>query len=154
MKQNSKGVAFVTMQLLLIIAYFLVPNPITISIFNPIAIASGIAAIFGITLTTLATIQLNTRLSPLPQPKANAVLIHTGTYKYIRHPIYSGLFLFAFGWALYDGNLMRLIIACTLLVLFNLKARYEEQLLEVVFDDYPAYKAKTGRLFPKFFKRR
>lgn len=154
MKQDSKGIAFVTIQLLLIIAYFLVPNPITISIYKPIALASGIVAIFGIILTTLATVQLNTRLSPLPQPKANAVLIRAGTYKHIRHPIYSGIFLFALGWALYDGNLARLVIACAPLVLFNLKARYEEQLLEVVFDDYPAYKAKTGRLFPKFLKRR
>ncbi len=150
MKQEIKGVVFVTIQLLLIIAYFITPNPLSISIYKPIALASGIAAIFGLSLTTLATFQLNTRLSPLPRPKANAVLIRTGTYKYIRHPIYSGLFLFAVGWALHDGNLTRIAIAFALLVLFNFKARYEEQLLELVFDDYPAYKTETGRLFPKF----
>lgn len=152
MKSDSKGLLFVTIQLLLIVAYFLTPNPLEIPIPKPLAIIAGGVAILGLVLTSLATLQLNTQLSPFPKPKASAVLIQTGAYKFIRHPIYTGLFLFALGWATYDGNTARFCLSFALLIIFYRKAKYEEQLLETVFDSYPAYQAKTRMLFPKVFR--
>ncbi len=149
MISDSKGLLFVTIQLLLIVAYFFSPNTISIDIPKPFALTATTIAILGLVLTSIATLQLNTRLSPFPKPKAKAVLIQKGAYKYIRHPIYSGLFLFSIGWAIHDGNGTRSVIAISLLGLFYLKAKYEEQFLEKVFSEYPAYKEKTGMLFPK-----
>ncbi len=154
MKSDSKGLLFVAIQLILIVAYFLFPKTISIGIPRPIALAATTIAILGLVLTSIATMQLNTRLSPFPKPKTNAVLIQTGAYKYIRHPIYSGLFLFAIGWAIQDGNVSRFVIAIALLALFCLKAKYEERFLENVFSEYLAYKAKTGMLFPKRVPRK
>ena len=154
MKLDFKGLAFVATQLILIVAYFVYPNSISIGIPRPLALAATTIAILGLVLTSIATIQLNTRLSPFPKPKTNAVLIQTGAYKHVRHPIYSGLFLFAIGWAIHDGNVTRFGIAIVLLGLFYLKAKYEEQFLENAFSEYPAYKAKTGMLFPKRVSRK
>lgn len=152
MNQESKGIAFVSIQLLLIIVYFLYPNSLWMSVPEPVGLIASAIAVLGLVLTTVATIQLNTRLSPFPKPKANAVLIQNGAYKYVRHPIYLGLFLFALGWAIQDGNIVRFGIAFVLLGLLYLKAQYEETLLEKNFVDYTAYKTRTGMLFPKFYR--
>lgn len=154
MYQGTKGIVFVAIQLSLIAAYFLLTHSFSILVPEPIAKAAGIIAILGIVLTSIATIQLNTHLSPFPKPKANATLIQTGAYRFIRHPIYSGLFLFALGWAVHDGNAIRICISFALLSLFYLKAKFEEQLLEKAFGQYPTYKAKTGMLLPRFFKKK
>lgn len=42
----------------------------------------------------LAMIALNVNLSPFPTPKKSARLIQQGIFKYVRHPIYSGMLFF------------------------------------------------------------
>lgn len=152
MNFDRKGVFYVIVQLSLIVAYLLNPSPVYFTLPSFIALAGFAIAVLGLGLTMLATLQLNTRLSPLPAPRKDAILLKTAAYKYVRHPIYCGLFLFGLGWAIYDGNGFRLAIAFALLGLFYFKAKYEEQLLLKTFDDYPAYQAKTGMLFPRIMK--
>jgi protein-S-isoprenylcysteine O-methyltransferase Ste14 len=66
----------------------------------------------------------------------------------MRHPIYSGILLFVFGYAIYSQNEYRLIIAVALLILFYFKSSYEERLLKRKFPNYTYYQQKTGRFFP------
>ncbi len=149
---DQKGAVLVAVQLLLIGAYLFFPDHLGFPVPRAFSnIAAGIA-LFGLAITILATVQLNKRLSPFPAPKSNAVLIKSGAYKYVRHPIYSGLSLFAFGWAIHDGDGLRLTIATALLGIFYFKAKYEEELLNEVFSDYRAYQSKTGMLIPRIPK--
>jgi protein-S-isoprenylcysteine O-methyltransferase Ste14 len=107
-----------------------------------------IVAIFGLIILTVALLQLHKNLSPFPTPKTNSELVTNGLYRWIRHPIYSGILLFVFGYAIYSQNEYRLIIAVALLILFYFKSSYEERLLKRKFPNYTYYQQKTGRFFP------
>ena len=89
-------------------------------------------------------------LSPFPKPKAQAQLIRTGVYAWMRHPIYRGLFLAALGYAFVSDSVRRLLLALLLLAFFYSKSRYEEQNLRRFFPDYSEYAKETGRFYPKF----
>jgi protein-S-isoprenylcysteine O-methyltransferase Ste14 len=105
---------------------------------------------FGLFFSIVALWQLKKSLSPFPTPKSDSELIITGLYKYIRHPIYSGLLLFFFGYAIYSVSLYRLIVSLLLLVLFHVKSRYEEQKLKERFLEYESYQTYTGRFLPSW----
>lgn len=110
-------------------------------------------AIIGLIISLLAVLQLNKNLSPFPTPKEKAVLLENGLYKFVRHPIYSGLLLLFYGYGIYVDSIYKLLISSLLLVLFYFKTNYEERLLEIKFQDYSLYKLKVGRFFPKFNKQ-
>ena len=109
-------------------------------------------AIIGLVISLLAVLQLNKNLSPFPTPKENAVLLENGLYKFVRHPIYSGLLLLFCGYGIYVDSIYKLLISSLLLVLFYFKTNYEESLLEKKFSDYSKYKLKVNRFFPKINK--
>ncbi len=66
----------------------------------------------------------------------------------MRHPIYTGLILAAFGWALFTNIFPTFAYALALAVLFNIKSRREERALRKQFPKYAAYQERTKRLFP------
>jgi len=151
MKNDQKGTAFVIAQLLLIGIYLLSPRYRLFelpNVFSWVAIA-GFA--LGLVLMTLAALQLNRHLSPFPSPKTKSRLIKSGAYKYVRHPIYTGISLSAFAWAIEKGEPIQLSLATLLTSLLHFKAKHEEKLLIEVFEDYPDYQSKTGRLMPRLF---
>ena len=92
-------------------------------------------------------VQLNKNLTPFPTPKENGFLINTGLYKYVRHPIYSGIFLAAIGIAFYTSSYWQLVISFILLILFYYKSKYEESLLIETYKEYEEYKKVTRRFF-------
>jgi protein-S-isoprenylcysteine O-methyltransferase Ste14 len=106
----------------------------------------------GVVLIAIALLQLNINLSPFPPPKVNSKLITNGAFKYIRHPIYSGILLFMFSFSLWLGDGFKLCISIVTLSFFYYKSSYEESLLETAFEAYDGYKKKTGRFLPKFYK--
>ena len=137
---------FVAIQFLLMVAYIL---PLTIGSFQRYyEVGMGLVAIGG--LVVIAAIwQLRHAISPFPSPKATANLIDNGVFRWVRHPIYTGILAVSFGYALISGSVWKALVALTLLVLFQFKARYEEQLLKKNFDQYSKYMEKTGRFLPK-----
>jgi protein-S-isoprenylcysteine O-methyltransferase Ste14 len=52
------------------------------------------------------------------------------------------------GFALYSENTFRFIVFLSLLVLFILKARYEESLLQAKYPDYADYRKTSGMFLP------
>lgn len=106
-------------------------------------------AIIGLAISLIAILQLNKNLSPFPTPKENAVLLENGLYKFVRHPIYSGLLFLFFGLGFYKDSPYKLIISSFLLILFYFKTQYEENQLKKKFANYSVYKKKVGRFFPK-----
>jgi protein-S-isoprenylcysteine O-methyltransferase Ste14 len=77
-------------------------------------------------------------------------LVRTGPYRFVRHPIYTGLGLHFVGACLATGN----VVLCggTLLLTFPalyLRAKTEERLLRERFGDkYDAYTREVGMLVP------
>lgn len=76
-------------------------------------------------------------------------LITTGLYRYVRHPIYSGVLLMLLGNVFYVGSLDAFLGFPMVTVGFWEKLRQEEELLTSHFaTEYPAYKQRTKALIP------
>lgn len=91
---------------------------------------------------------LGANLTPFPRPRPTATLVRQGIYARVRHPIYGGLILLAWGWALLTANTSRLGCAGALVALFAAKARREETWLEERFPEYAAYRDAVPRFLP------
>ena len=148
--KTQKDIFFVSLQLLLFIAFIadfeLKVLPIDLPSFY-IGAFIGV----GLIIFLLSIVQLGRNLSPFPSPKNNSELVTNGVFKYIRHPIYTSVFIGLVAWSLRQQSLYQLLISFLILVLFYFKSKYEEQLLLAKFPGYETYKQKTGRFFPKVF---
>lgn len=96
-------------------------------------------------------LDLRDNLTPLPHPRDGATLVERGAYGLVRHPIYGGLVLGAFGWGLLTASPAAVAGAAVLLGFFDLKSRREEIWLAARFGDYEAYRARTRRLIPYLY---
>lgn len=76
-------------------------------------------------------------------------LVKTGIYHFIRHPQYTGIFLFTTGWILHWPSIFTLIIWPILIWAYVWLARQEEKMaLEEFGDAYLDYSNKTKRFVP------
>ncbi len=146
----TKDILFVSIQLLLFLCYFLSPLQISFQPHQLFKYLALVIFIIGFLIILTAILQLSKNLTPFPTPKANGTLIQTGLYKFVRHPIYSGIFLSAVGYGIFDGSVWKISIGCGLLILFYFKSKYEENQLVRKFPYYVVYRMKTGRFFPYF----
>lgn len=103
----------------------------------------------GIAIIVISILNLNKNLSPFPSPRENSELITIGLFSRIRHPIYSGILLLVFSFALYQNSGFKILISFFLLILFYFKTCYEERQLSLKFPEYKNYKRTAGKFFPK-----
>jgi len=150
LKRPSKDVLFVGVQLALFAAYLFRIPELDAAVPTWAQYSGLLIAVVGIILAPASVLALRNSLSVFPTPKDSASLIQSGIYKYIRHPIYTGILLFTFGFAFYSMNGLRLLIFAALLMLFKFKASYEEVLLQSKFSDYKLYKTTSGMFLPRF----
>ena len=119
---------------------------------TPWGLLASIAGVVGILVGGAVALRgvwdLRPSLSPFPRPISGAPLIESGAYRWIRHPIYSGLVLAAIGWGLVTGSSVAIGAAGLLFVLFAGKSRREEAWLSEAHPGYGAYQRRTRRLIP------
>jgi protein-S-isoprenylcysteine O-methyltransferase Ste14 len=119
---------------------------------GPMRLASTVAGIVlitgGIVLVVRGFVDLHGALTPLPRPRDGAELVETGAYAFVRHPIYGGLILAAFGWAIVQASIVAVALAVVLAAFLRVKSAREEAWLEQRFPAYAAYRARTPRLIP------
>jgi protein-S-isoprenylcysteine O-methyltransferase Ste14 len=120
------------------------PSPLA-EIATPLGLA--LVAIGGL-IAAAAALKLGPNLTPLPHPKDDSTLVDSGLYGLVRHPIYCGLILAAFGWALYVQGWLTLAWAVVLLVFFDIKSRREEAWLLARFPAYADYRRRVCKLIP------
>jgi protein-S-isoprenylcysteine O-methyltransferase Ste14 len=102
----------------------------------------------GIALAIWARVHLGKNWGLPMTQKAEPELITSGPYRFVRHPIYSGLLAALLGTAL-ATNLVGLIIVAVLGGYFYYSASVEEKNLIARFPTaYPAYRASTKMLIP------
>lgn len=96
----------------------------------------------------IAAINLGKNLTPLPCPKDGAVLVQTGLYRFVRHPIYFGVLLAALAWFLVFPGVYVLAYSIGLFFLFDTKAKREELWLVNRFPVYRDYQGRVKKLIP------
>jgi protein-S-isoprenylcysteine O-methyltransferase Ste14 len=80
-------------------------------------------------------------------------LITKGIFKYIRHPLYFGHFIFFIGVTFSHFHWYTVVMCIVFIIGQYYRAKIEEKKLSKAFDDYAVYKKKTGMFFPKLFTR-
>ena len=152
--KNSRGELFVIAQFIVFGLVALAPRTLSClpewSIFWQQAgrLVGALLLTSGFMLAVAGTINLGRKLTPFICPKGGAVLLERGAYSIVRHPIYTGLLLMAFGWGLCVHGWLTLGYGMMLFVIFDLKSRREEVFLRQTFPGYPAYARRVKRLIP------
>jgi protein-S-isoprenylcysteine O-methyltransferase Ste14 len=76
-------------------------------------------------------------------------LVRRGPYRYVRHPIYTGVLLMLLGTTILVGDLSGVVAFLLVLASFWFKLRQEEALLSRHFPEaYPAYRREVRALIP------
>jgi protein-S-isoprenylcysteine O-methyltransferase Ste14 len=80
--------------------------------------------------------------------KQGHTLIRTGPYRYVRHPIYTGMLTALAGTALAFGAAYGFIATALILLGFVLRIQLEEARMRDTFPEYADYCRHTARLIP------
>jgi protein-S-isoprenylcysteine O-methyltransferase Ste14 len=145
---KTKDFLFVIIQFLLLTIFFIPIYNLSFQFIHFLKYPGAVISFVGFLIILMAILQLNKNLTPFPTPKTSGILIKTGLYKYMRHPIYTGIFLATLGLGLFNNNLQQISIAVILLILFYFKSSYEEKMLIDKYEEYKKYKENTNRFFP------
>lgn len=86
-----------------------------------------------------------------PTPKASGVLVTTGPYRWIRHPMYTSLLLGAGALASMSSPLAAWLAWSALAVVLFLKSTLEEHWLCAHYPGYAAYRLVSKRFVPWLF---
>lgn len=152
--RGARGEWYVVAQLTLIALVFLGPRTLPGPPAWPASLArfsffvGAALAVTGGGLLLAGLFRLGPNLTPMPYPKPHAILVQTGPYRLVRHPMYAGGIALAFGWALLVGSWLTLGYATVLLIFLDFKSAREERWLIEKFPDYPEYQKRVRKIIP------
>ena len=113
---------------------------------------AGILIATGVLIAGAGGMRLGPALTPTPIPKDGAELVTTGVYRFVRHPIYTGVLLAALGLVVLGASAGHIVGWIALFVVLSIKASGEEAMLAKRYSGYESYAESTGRLIPKLFR--
>ncbi len=147
--KNGRAWLWVLVQFVLLAALLFLPAGPDLAFLRPLRPLAYLLEGAGLLLVAAAALNLGNSLTPLPSPKPGGALKTGGLYHFVRHPIYTGALVWAFGFALASGGSWRFLVFALLCLFFSRKARYEEALLQERFSEYGEYAQRTPRFFPR-----
>ena len=116
----------------------------------PAVIAVGLAIeVAAVAFSIWARRTLGRHWSGAITTKVGHELIRSGPYRWVRHPIYTGMFALSIGTALVSGEMHTLVGFALLIVAFARKIALEERLLARTFGaEWQDYRATTKAVVP------
>jgi len=142
----------------LVIAYFLLlygprlPYPLNLRIVPPVAptaLAAAVLCVIGLAFAVWARVTLGRNWSGVVTLKEDHELVERGPYRFVRHPIYTGILTMFFATALAVGHLAGFAATLLMFASFWIKLRDEEELMLQHFPgQYAAYRQRTRRIIP------
>lgn len=119
---------------------------------NPKLVDTPVYLVFqisGILLGFWAIFEMQkSKLNIAPNVRKGAILISSGPYFLVRHPMYLALLLFFLPVLSVNQSIAYLLLLSVFIINLILKLSYEEKLLTEKFEMYSVYKEKTWRLVP------
>jgi len=121
----------------------------SLAVHSPVLAAVGVIVFLsGLGLAVWARVHLGRNWGMPMTERAEPELVTSGPYRFVRHPIYSGILLGMLGTAM-ATDLYFLVAFGIALAYFSYSATVEERLLSASFPDaYPRYRAHTKMLIP------
>jgi protein-S-isoprenylcysteine O-methyltransferase Ste14 len=108
-------------------------------------------AFIGVVFWIYSQVVLDMYWSPQLQVQKEHKIITSGPYRVIRHPIYSAMFIWLIGLALFTANMVFALLALLTIIGLILRVPKEEKMMIEQFgDEYKKYIQITGRFFPRF----
>ncbi len=113
--------------------------------------ALGIAITFaGIAFAVCARAYLGGNWSGTVTVKVGHQLVRNGPYRWVRHPIYTGMVLGMLGTAIVRAQVRGAIAVVLMYIGFKIKSRIEERMMTDSFGaEYDDYRSSTGGILPK-----
>lgn len=105
-------------------------------------LAAGLAAA-SLAIAGWAFVSLGTSFRIAPTPRPGARLVRTGIYRWFRHPMYVSVMLATAAAFLARPSAPVAIVAGLNAVLYLVKARYEERVLDGHYPEYAGYRRRT-----------
>ncbi len=103
----------------------------------------------GVLFAIWARVTIGRNWSASVTLKRSHELVQAGPYRFVRHPIYSGMLLAFAGGALFLDRVGSLIALLIMLAVYSWKAHQEEQLLAAHFgDSWQSYRKTTRAIVP------
>lgn len=152
MNDTVKSWLLVGLQALLLVLIIFLPS----SVPQPGRILKSIGGaleLIGLAILAVSIYDLRKSLTVLPLPVRSGELQVRGMYKSMRHPMYTAVLILSLGIAIGSNRVIKYVLLAGLIVLFNFKARYEEQLLLKKYSGYKGYMLKTPRFLPLIFNK-
>jgi protein-S-isoprenylcysteine O-methyltransferase Ste14 len=156
-RSTGRSARFVTIQVVLVIAVvILVRLALDLSghgsatnVRNPVLQGAGLVMLLlGLGFAIWARVYLGRNWGMPMTRRADPELVRTGPYRYVRHPIYSGL-LFGMVGTVVAVNVFWIILVIVVGGYLTVSARREERDMVKSFPDtYPGYKHSTKMLIP------
>lgn len=110
---------------------------------------ADIVTLLGLIIALWARAVLGGNWSATPTFKEDHELIEYGPYRYVRHPIYSGVLLMVLGTAIMSGQVGGFVLLAVFFIGFWFRSRQEERLLTRHFPEaYPKYKSRVKAFVP------
>jgi protein-S-isoprenylcysteine O-methyltransferase Ste14 len=130
------------------------PGPAQWDLPMPVRLGAAGLAVAGGALALAGAGRLGRRLKAHPAPHPEGTLRTDGAYRFVRHPIYSGVLLGCAGVAVLRERPEPLVAVAVLTGVLTVKTRYEERLLRAHFGPaYDDYAARVPALVPRPWRR-
>ena len=143
---------------LLVIAYLLLfygprlPYPLNLGIIPhvaPTAWAAAVLCVIGLVFAVWARVTLGRNWSGVVTLKEGHELVERGPYRFVRHPIYTGILTMFFATALAQGHLSGFVGTLLMFASFWIKLRDEEKLMLQQFPErYADYRRRAKCIVP------
>ena len=143
---------------LLVIAYLLLlygrelPYPLNLQVIpraTPIAFGAAFLCVAGLAFALWARLTLGRNWSGVVALKEAHNLVEHGPYRFVRHPIYTGMLIMFFATALVQSHVAGFVGVLLMFASFWIKLDREERLMLQQFPErYAAYQQSVKRIIP------
>lgn len=116
-------------------------------------IAGLLLAVGGLALHWVARMSLTVYYAERVEVQPDHVIIDTGPYRHVRHPVFTSFFMIVTGCLLFCPSPFTLLLAVYAFWDFSRAARQEEALLSQTLPGYASYMDRTPAFFPDLSRK-